>query len=195
MRLHPLPENRRKLLDEPDLDICLQYYRRFLAAAEDKGDKPVSILLEFLKKHTIEFDCSGWVATAVGYIVLGYPVPRHCEPRARKLFSRYWRDTNSPKNYKSGQGSYRLFMACKELNSLLCSALARFLVKWMGKAAKRGHSETQMVRSRKYAASRPKRRPCRTDERQFQIPSKSQGEDSPPIRGGALLLHRSCWRL
>jgi hypothetical protein len=170
MRLRPLPEKRRKLLGEPDLDICLQYYHRFLAADQDEGDEPVSILLEFLKKHPIEFDCSGWVATAVGNIVLGYPFPRRCEPRARKLFSRYWRETNSPKHHKAVQAGYRMSEACEELDSLH-AAHWRSLVKWMDKAAKRSHSETKWFEE--YAASRPRRCPC-LDERQFQILRKAK---------------------
>ena len=87
MKLRQLPEKMRDLFGDPDLDVCLQYYRRFMAASESEGDEPVAILCEFLREHSIEFQCSGWVWYAFGYIVLGYPDLRNCERRARKLFS------------------------------------------------------------------------------------------------------------
>jgi hypothetical protein len=171
MKLHSLPEMfpLRDLLGEPDVDVCLQYYQRFMAASESEGDEPVSILLEFLKEHPIEFGCSGWTWYAVGYIVLGYPTPGHCERRARKLFSSYWRDTNSPKHKKLVQQSYRMFKACQKLNSPHGAHL-RAVVKWMDRAADRGLPGTTWFDE--YTASRPNRCDC-LNECNFQLLRKA----------------------
>jgi hypothetical protein len=48
--LRSLPETgpRRDWIGEPDPVVCLQYYRRFMAASESRGDEPIDVLLEFL---------------------------------------------------------------------------------------------------------------------------------------------------
>jgi hypothetical protein len=183
MKLHSLPETfpLRDLLGEPDVDVCLQYYQRFIAASESEGDEPVSILLEFLKEHPIEFGCSGWILYAVGYIVLGYPIPGHCERRARKLFSSYWRDTKSPKHQKSVNQNFQMFKACRNLDSPHAAHL-RGVVKWMDKAADRLPGTKWFD---EYAASRPKRCAC-LNEHNFQLLRKAyvkiarRYEESPP---------------
>ena len=75
MKLPRLPEEMRERLGEPDVDVCLQYYLRFIKAKESDGDEPVSILTEFLSEHPIEFQCSGWVCNAFGYLAIAYEEP------------------------------------------------------------------------------------------------------------------------
>jgi len=184
IKLHSLPETfpSRDFFGEPDVDVCLQYYQRFMAASTSEGDEPVSILLEFLKEHPIEFGCSGWTWYAVGYIVLGYPIPGHCERRARKLFSGYWRDTKSPKHQKSVLQSFRMFKACQKLDSPH-GAHWRGAIKWMAKAAERELPVTKWFDE--YAVSRPKRCAC-LNENSFQLLRKAyvkiarRYEESPP---------------
>ena len=142
MKLHQLPENMRKLFGDPDVDVCLQYYRRFMAASKSEGDEPVAILCEFLREHSIEFQCSGWVWYAFGYIVLGYPDLRNCERRARRLFSAYWRDINSPKHKKFGQQFMGMLKAQRELDSEHATHW-RVVVKWMNRAEERGLARTR----------------------------------------------------
>ena len=184
LKLHSLPRTFpfRDLLGEPNVDVCLEYYQRFTAALESEGDEPVSILLEFLTEHPIEFGCSGWILYAVGYIVLGYPTPGHCERRARKLFSRYWRDINSPKHQKSVLQTLRMSKACRKLDSPH-AAHWRGLVTWMAKADERGLAGSKWFDE--YTAPRPNRCACLT-ERGFRVLRKAyvkiarRYEEAPP---------------
>ena len=75
----------RKTFGDPKPAVALEYCRRFRETEDPDA------LLEFLEKHPVEFDCSGWVCTAFGYIALGFPRRSECETRARKLFESYWR--------------------------------------------------------------------------------------------------------
>jgi len=137
--LHPLAETHplRDLGVEPDPTIGLEYYRRFMAASESRNDDPANVLLEFLRKYPLEFDCSGWVLYAFGYLVLGYPRPRDCESRAKRVFFHYWRATKSPKPAKRVQQLLRMSKASKILASPHV-AHCRRLLRWMDKAAERG---------------------------------------------------------
>ena len=49
MKLHHLPESQRELFGEPDLDVCLRYYRKVMAAIKSDGNEPVLVLSEFLR--------------------------------------------------------------------------------------------------------------------------------------------------
>jgi len=180
-----LPDELRKTLGEPDGDVCLEYYRRFVGAIkseDDVSDEPLSILLELLKKHPIEFQCSGWVCFAVGYIVLGYPNFKNCHARAKKLFAHYWRDMNSPKHQKWGQRWLQMFKGRQKLDSPHVRHWRR-AVTWMEKAAERGLAGTKWFDE--YAKSHSKRCDC-LNERSFQVLRRAyvkvarRYEDSPP---------------
>jgi len=75
---------------DPKPAVALEYFKRF------RQKKDPEILLEFLEKHPLEFECSGWVCTAFGYIAMGYPWPSRCQSRAQGLFKKYWRFINHP---------------------------------------------------------------------------------------------------
>jgi hypothetical protein len=170
MKLHRLPESQRELFGEPDLDVCLRYYRNTMAAIKSDGNEPVSVLSEFLRKHPIEFQCSGWVWYAFGYIVLGYPDLRNCEARARKLFSLYWRNINSRKHGKKAQKFIQMFRASKKLDSPHMEHW-RSLVRWMNRAADRGLPSTSWFAE--YAGSRSKKCTC-LNKRSFQALEKAR---------------------
>jgi len=184
MKLHLPPETSpvHDWFAEPNVDVCLQYYLRFTAASESQGDEPVSILLEFLKEHPIEFQCSGWTWYAVGYIILGYPIPRQCERRARKLFSHYWRETTSPKHWKQVRQSFQMFKASQELDSPHV-AHWRHAAGWIRRADERGLAGTRWFAA--YAKTHPDKCTCLT-ERWFEVLKKGfakavrRSEDYPP---------------
>jgi hypothetical protein len=60
--------------------VATSYYLRFTQTGDPE------VLLEFLREHPIEFECSGWVLIAFGRILTGMPRPREGEERARILF-------------------------------------------------------------------------------------------------------------
>jgi hypothetical protein len=93
LNLHRLSEGfpLKKFFGDPNPAICLQYWKRF------RETEDPDVLIEFMNKHPIEFDCSGWVLTAFGYLLLGMPNRAKCETRARDLFATYWRLIKHPR--------------------------------------------------------------------------------------------------
>lgn len=75
---------------DPNPVICLRYWKRF------RETEDPNVLIEFLNKRPLEFECSGWVFTAFGYLLLGMPDRVRCETRARDLFATYWRLIKHP---------------------------------------------------------------------------------------------------
>jgi hypothetical protein len=157
LRLHSLPFPDREFFGEPDVDVCLRYFRRVLAAGQSEDDEVVSVLLEFLEKHPIEFTCSGWVIPAVGYVVLGYPRLRTCAPRAKKLFSAYWRRVNSPLPEKCVGHFFPMFQGNRFLDSQHADHW-RAVVRWMEKKQRQDIVAGKWFAE--YAKSHPHRCTC-----------------------------------
>jgi hypothetical protein len=88
--------------------IAASYYLRFCKTG-DPG-----ILIEFIREHPIEFECSGWVLSASGRILLGMPRPRVGEERARILFRDYWKQIKHPKGTLSDPQLFVLAVASEE---------------------------------------------------------------------------------
>ena len=171
LRLSSLPKTfpNREFYGEPEVDVCLRYYRRFLVAIESDDDEVVSVLLEFLKKHPIEFDCSGWVVPAFGYVVLGYPRLRTCQERARKLFSAYWRHVKSPLAEKQTKGSLQMHRGTQFIDSRHKHHWTA-VVRWIRKMQDRDLPASSWFA--KYADSHPLRCVC-VDKDNFQLIRKA----------------------
>jgi hypothetical protein len=93
LNLHRLSDGYplKEFFGDPNPAICLQYWKRF------RETEDPDVLIEFMNKHPLEFDCSGWVLTAFGYLLLGMPNRARCETRARDLFATYWRLIRHPR--------------------------------------------------------------------------------------------------
>src|SRR5579884_517929 len=121
---------------EPDLATCVRYYRQFWNTVADSPDDGVAILKEFLTKHATEWDCSGWVWAATGYLMHMCP-NRQGEARAKSWMNFYWRFRKSPKHQKDLQKIWSLFRAHQKLGSPHIPHL-KAVIRWIIKASQTG---------------------------------------------------------
>ena len=103
---------------KPDVDVCVDFFLRFYKLINENPDEASSVLLAFIREHQIEFEWSGWVIFAAGWICLGAPEAFRPEgkPRAAKFFKSYWTAMCSPKSRKAVARLFASFAANKELD-------------------------------------------------------------------------------
>jgi hypothetical protein len=119
--------------------IAASYYLRFYKTS-DPG-----VLLEFMREHPNEFECSGWVLSAFGRILTGMPGPGEGEEQARILFRDYWKQIKRPKGTLSAPQLFVLAVAGQErqrFSSAQHRIHFRQAARWIGK---RSGSDTSLA--------------------------------------------------
>jgi hypothetical protein len=88
LNLRQLPDPVRQIFGDYKPEKSLEYYQQFRRTEDPQ------VLLEFMAKYPLEFEYSGWVLSAFGYVLLGYSHPD--KAAAERLWRSYWRRSKHP---------------------------------------------------------------------------------------------------
>jgi hypothetical protein len=126
LNLRPLPTPLKEMFGNYDPRKSVEYYLRF-RMSEDPG-----VLLEFLKCHPLEFEYSGWVLSAFGYVLLGYAAAD--KSGALRLLHDFWRRRKHPiREWEKLYGLSRAIAERRKFATLPCSAHFRQAAGWLAR--------------------------------------------------------------